>query len=216
MGCTLDFDVLDHEWGPGIVETKVIFEYGAYAEHWSNDRAPPEYELQVQHQLAVTGLPWCACVPWVAQTATLAPALVRRPNAGVIAEIETRVAAFWQSIRDGKPPDPTGTAAEIAIMRELWPARAEKKIVDLPDVKLAEEAQLLIWAGEQRAGMQRQYDASRARLLGAARDAELLRLPGYDVAIRQDKRGHLTIAARENAGNGVLPAAAGQSTIMSG
>lgn len=213
MGCTLDFDVLDHQWGPGIVETKVVFDYADYARDWSENRAPPVYELQVQHQLACTGLAWAAIVVWVAQTATLAPALIRRPNEKVVAEIEARVAAFWQSVADDKAPDPSGTEGELELMRELWPAREPKKIVEFPDAKLAEACQQYLWAGEQIPGLEREKTANKAKLLAAARDAELMRVPGYDVGIKQNVKGHIRLDVREAPDNGVI-AAVPQSTIL--
>ena len=113
MGCTLDFDVTDHEWGPGICETKVVFDYADYMEFWSDDRAPPHIELQVQHQLAVTGRPWAAIAVLVMQTGTLAPAIIRRPIPAVISEIELKVQMFWESVKAKRRPEPTGTDAEL-------------------------------------------------------------------------------------------------------
>ena len=202
MGCTLDFDVLDNQWGPGIVETKVVFDYADYKRDWSDDRAPPNYELQAQHQMACTGRAWCAIAVWIAQTATLAPALIRRPSLKVVPDIETRVAAFWQSIRDDVAPDPSGTEAELSIMRHLWPARVEKKIVEIPSARLSEAAQQYLWATEQLPGLDREKTSRKAQLLAAAKDAALLRVPGYDVGIRQNKNGAIYLDVRQ-AENGV-------------
>lgn len=208
MGCTLDFDVLDNQWGPGIVETKVVFDYADYKRDWSDDRAPPNYELQAQHQMAVTGREWCAIAVWVAQTATLAPALIRRPNPKVTAEIERRVEAFWDNIRHERAPDPSGTEGELAIMRHLWPARVEKKIVEIASAKLSEAAQQYLWAAEQLPGIEREKTARKAQLLAAAKDAALLRVPGYDISIRQSKKGAVYLDVKQ-AENGVeLPSPA--------
>lgn len=205
MGASLDFDVIDHEWGPGIVETKVVFEYKDYMEKWGDDRAPPEYEMQVQQQLACTGANWAGIVVWIAQTATMKPALIRRRNDKVINAIETRIGSFWQSIKDGLAPSPAGLLEEMDVVRQLWPAREPKKIVKIGDPNLANNAQLFNYAKEQEAGFKRQYDASRVILLGAAKDAELLRVPGYDIYVKQDKRGAFRMEVKENAANGVVP-----------
>jgi putative phage-type endonuclease len=203
MGCTLDFDIVDHEWGPGICETKVVFDYKDYAEAWSDDRAPPHIELQVQHQLAVTGRPWAAIAVLVMQTGTIMPAIIRRPIPEVIAEIEAKVTAFWQSIRERRRPEPTGTETELAIMRKIWPAREPRKIVEIPSGDLSSEASLYAWASEQLAGMERQKTASKAKLLAAAEDAELLRIPGFNVGIKQNKLGHIRMTV-DPADNGVV------------
>lgn len=217
MGCSLDFDVLDHEWGPGVVETKAVFEYESFKNEWNDDRAPPNYELQVQQQLACTGANWAGICVWVAQTASLRPVLIRRRNDRVIGEIEKRVAAFWQSIADDKPPPPTGTAAELDIVRELWPAREPKKIVSIGDESLANEAAIFNYAKEQMDGFKRQYDKSRITLIAAAKDAELVRLVGHDVAVKQDARGAFRVTVKANANNGVQPGGEPVwSTILAG
>lgn len=203
MGCTLDFDVVDNQWGPGIVEVKVVFDYADYKRDWSDDRAPPCYELQMQHQLDTKGCSWGAIAVWIAQTATLAPALIRRPAPKVVRDIEAKVTVFWQSIRDGQPPDPTGTDDELAIMRHIWPARVEKKIAEIPDERLSEAAQQYLWAAEQLPGLDREKTKRKAQLLAAAKDAALLRVPGYDIGIRQSKTGAVYLDVRQ-AENGVI------------
>jgi len=194
MGCTLDFDILDHEWGPGICETKVVFDYAAYMEHWGEDRAPPQYELQLQHQLAVTGRSWGVIVCLVMQTGTIMPAIVRRPIPSVISEIELKVSMFWESVKQKKRPEPTGTDAELAVMRMIWPAREPRKIVEIPSGDLNSEASLYLWASREAAGMERQRTVSKAKLLAAAEDAELLIVPGFRVGIKQDKRGYIRMS----------------------
>lgn len=214
MGATLDFDVQDHQWGPGIVETKVVFDYSDYKRDWSDERAPPNYELQVQHQLACTGMEWCAIVVWVAQTATLMPALIRRPNKDVIAQIEDRVSGFWKSIKADTPPDPTGTDTELGIMRHLWPAREPKKIIEVPDDALTNACQQYLHASEQIPGFEREKMASKVKIMHAAGDAELLRVPGYDVNIKQNVKGSITIKVSPS-DNGVF-ADVGPSTLNAG
>lgn len=197
MGCTLDFDIVDHEWGPGICETKVVFDYADYMRDWAEDRAPPNYELQVQHQLAVTGRSWGVIVCMVMQTGSIMPAIVRRPIDSVIQQIETRVFNFWTSISDKTPPTPTGTGTELAIMRHIWPERAPKKITRIADPELNTQASLLRWATEQKAGMERQITASKSLLLAAAQDAETLLVPGFAVGLKQDKRGYIRWNVKE-------------------
>ena len=194
MGCTLDFDIVDHEWGPGICECKCVFDYADYMEHWSDDRAPPHIELQVQHQLAVTGRSWAAIAVLVMQTGTIQSAIIRRPIPQVIADIEHKVTMFWESVKAGQRPEPTGTDAELAIMRLIWPKREPRKILENPSVDLANEASLYQWASEHLAGIERQKTASKAKLLAAAEDAELLRIPGFNVNVKQDKRGYIRLS----------------------
>lgn len=203
MGCSLDFDVVDHEWGPGIVETKVVFDYSDYMRDWSDDRAPPSYELQMQHQLACTGYSWGAIVLFCAQTGTLQPALIRRPNEKATAAILEKVVEFWDTIRAGTPPSATGTDREAAIVRELYPAREPKKVVTIADPALAEAASLYIWAAEQLPGITREKDTRKTQIIAAAKDAEILKVPGYDIYIKQSKSKAITLDVRQ-VDNGVV------------
>jgi putative phage-type endonuclease len=202
MGATLDFDILDHQWGPGICETKCVFDHKSYLENWSEDRAPPHVELQTQHQLATTGRPWAAIVVLVVQTGTVQPAIIRRPIPEVISQIENKVREFWQSVKERRRPEPTGTDDELAIMRKIWPAREPRKIIEIPSAELAGEAELFRWASESLAGLERQRTASKTKLLAAAEDAELLKLPNYNVNVKQDKRGFIRVSVAP-ADNGV-------------
>lgn len=213
-GCTLDFDVVDHEWGPGICETKAVFEYADYKRDWSDGRAPPHIELQAQHQMFVTGRDWCAIQVWVAQTATLMPALIRRRNADVIAQIQARIAQFWTSIENKDRPDPTGTEAELSIMRTIWPARAPAKVTEICDNALTEACSLYRWSTEQIPGLERERTARKAQLVNAAEDAELLIVPGYQVRVKQNVRGHISLDVRKVEND--LKPAAGKSTLYAG
>ena len=87
-------------------------------------------------------------------------------------------------------------------MRLIWPAREPRKIVEIADDDLNTEAALYRYATEQLAGFERQKTASKAKLLAAAEDAELLRIPGFNVDVKQDKRGYIRMSV-EPADNGV-------------
>lgn len=201
MGCTLDFDIIDHEWGPGLCETKLVFDYMDYQQNWTRDRAPVNYELQVQHQFACTGYSWGVIACLVMQTGTIMPAIVRRPEPKVIGLIEGKVAAFWESIRENVPPPPTGTEDDLAVLRDLYPARAPRKVAESADADLNTEASLLRWAQAEAAGMKRQITSAKARLLAVAGDAEILRVPGFNVYIKQSSKGAVTMKVQEAAGN---------------
>lgn len=197
MGCTLDFDVLDHQWGPGICETKVVFDYADWKKDWSDDRAPPHIELQAQHQMDVTGRDWAAIQVFIAQTATMAPALVRRRHEDVIRKIRQHVDNFWESVEKKVAPAPTGTEAELQVMRLLWPARAERKVVEIADPALTEACSLYLWASEQIPGLERERTARKAQLVNAAKDAQTLIVPDYRVEVKQNKRGAITLDVRK-------------------
>lgn len=199
LGCTLDFDIVDHEQGPGILEIKMVSEYATWMADWSETRAPAYYEVQVQHQLACTGRPWAVIAVFIGQTSTV-KLYERRPDAKVIGRIESDVAAFWKSIAEKKAPDPFGTADEIDVIKALHPVRDPLKIVEIADAKLGQVAGQHRWAVEQHKFTKAEADRTKAILLHAATDAGLMRVPGHDVRIKTNKAGSvtLTVEAKDN------------------
>lgn len=201
MGCTLDFDILDHEHGPGILEIKLVHEYATWMNDWSEVRAPAYYEVQVQHQLAVTGCTWAVIACFIGQTSTV-KLYERRPDAKVIAQVEQRVADFWASIKADRAPDPFGTADEIDVIKALHPVRDPRKVIEISDDKLTEAAGQYRWAQGEKKFAEAEFTRTKAILMNAAGDASLMRVPGYDVAIRTSKSGAVTMTV-EQVDNGV-------------
>jgi putative phage-type endonuclease len=92
---------------PGILEIKTVDPI-AYRKGWKDDgsgsgiEAPEHIEFQVQHQMEVADLDWCAIVALVGGNTVR---VVRRQRDRKIGEaIRTRVARFWQSIESGAAP----------------------------------------------------------------------------------------------------------------
>jgi len=113
LGASLDYEVrLDGEdWVP--LETKIV-DYLIFRDEWikdgslSSDRVltnvepPPSYDLQVQHQLAVTDAPHGYLGILVGGNT---PYLIRRPrHDGIIAAIEQEAMAFKLSLDEGREP----------------------------------------------------------------------------------------------------------------
>lgn len=51
LACTLDYYVLQSEWGQRLLQIKNV---GTYAKYWSRDKAPQKVEMQVIQELEVT------------------------------------------------------------------------------------------------------------------------------------------------------------------
>jgi hypothetical protein len=58
MGCSLDFEIVNHRRGAGVLEIKTVDRL-AFRD-WEGGRPPIHYELQLQHQLACTRRGWGA------------------------------------------------------------------------------------------------------------------------------------------------------------
>lgn len=69
-----------------------------------NIEAPPHIELQVQHQLALTGLPRAYIGALVGGNRVMI--IERIPDEKIIKQIKARIARFWESIISKEPPKP--------------------------------------------------------------------------------------------------------------
>lgn len=152
LGCSPDFFLVDRDAVPiEIAETKNV-DWLQHKRQWGGE-PPAHILLQTQAQLSCTGL-----------AAVTVPALVggnelkhyrfeRRPK--IIAEIERRVAEFWQSIRDGRAPEPDGSDSTAQAIKALYPGDdGDDEPVDLrSDNELPE----LCAAYQEAAALRKQY-----------------------------------------------------------
>ena len=156
MGCSPDFVLLDGPSGAPIaaVEAKNA-DWLIHRRQWG-DEPPLHILLQAQHQMACTGLGICHVVALVGGNDLHCYPIERRPS--IIAEIERRVAAFWQSIRDGKEPPVDGSESTAAAVAALYPHDdGDDEPADLSaDNELPDLCANLLQAGALR----RQYEAA--------------------------------------------------------
>lgn len=104
IGASFDFSI---ETITGLLEIKnvdaLIFREG-WIQTEDGLEAPPHIEMQVQHQLAVSGRP-CAYIGALIGGNTI-KLIKREPDPRVINAIYKKTEAFWNSIEDGKEPTP--------------------------------------------------------------------------------------------------------------
>jgi putative phage-type endonuclease len=125
MGASLDFEIWCHPDGAAVSDERpathasllVPFEiknvdYLVWRDQWLHEghgataeHEPPEHiDIQVQHQIACTGAPFAFVGVLVGGNT---PHLVRRErHPGVVAAVERKVTAFWDSIAAGAEPSP--------------------------------------------------------------------------------------------------------------
>lgn len=124
LGATLDYSILvpgknDEGFeGPGALECKNV-DWLQHKQKWQDDEPPLHILLQHQHQLASTGYKWGAVAALVGGNELKIYRYHARP--ALIADIRKRVAAFWRSIEEGKPPKIDGSDSSFHTLRELTP-----------------------------------------------------------------------------------------------
>lgn len=136
MGCTPDGMIIDgeHDGAVGCLEIKNV-DFIEFKQKWDFDEPPLSYILQLQHQLAVTGLSYGYIVALVGGNDLRAFRYERDEKA--IAKISKAIKEFWQSIHDDVEPDidaPNDLEVVQAMMR---PEEGQQDLTgdnELPDL----------------------------------------------------------------------------------
>jgi putative phage-type endonuclease len=140
---TLDREQIDPEFPkPGVLEVKTS---GDYADDWSEAEIPLPYAVQVQHQLAVSGLTWgtIACL-FRGQRLRY---FDREPHAALQAKIAERIDAFWERVKTGNPPPASALSGEA--LAWLFPSPDIGSITLDPEAdEMIEEAEAIQAAHE--------------------------------------------------------------------
>lgn len=101
---------------PGVLELKTAFDDAG----WIGDEPPLDYQVQVQHQFAVTGLEWGDIAVLVRGSHFLTAHIER--NDAFIAKMNRIEEAFWQMVLDNRPPPPAPLDSEA--LSQLFPHEA--------------------------------------------------------------------------------------------
>lgn len=188
MGCSLDYIVRDvARLGDtyGVMEVKNL-DALAYRDGWTlhddgEIEAPAHIELQVQHQLEVTGLNWAAIVALVG--GNTARVLIRERDAEIGARIVSAIGAFWRDVDAGKPPAPDfGRDADFVRARhQAVTPRAEP--VDLrANNRLAELCVEYKRAAHIESEAKKAKEAASAEVLSIIGDADRAMAQGFTIS----------------------------------
>jgi len=113
----------------GVVEIKTAGGRGWF-DRWA-DGVPDYYEIQVQHQLAVTGFGY-AYVAALLGGNRLKWWRIER-NQEQIEALTNLEAEFWARVADGRPPPVSGAQSTTDALKALWPTATPDSEVLLPD-----------------------------------------------------------------------------------
>ena len=188
MGASLDFEVVSHPLGAGVLEAKSVDGHiyrdwpeleGADSQDFCKQvgvpwlpvrREPPlRHQLQLQHQLACTGRSWGLlailvggnrfyCIPYPRVEPT-------------IARIEAEVEAFWASIAADNEP-PIDWSADFRTVAQLYGHADEARVCNLRgDDEALGYARRYLAAREKRKAAEVEREQMKAQLLLKIGDA---------------------------------------------
>lgn len=121
MGSSFDFEILDSDNGKGILEVKNV-DGLQYARNWLDDgagniEAPEHIELQIQHQMELTGYEWTAlCLLVGGNTLKI---VLRKRDKEIGADIRKKIAEFWAKVDANAAPNPDYSADAEFIIKQL-------------------------------------------------------------------------------------------------
>ena len=113
MGSSFDYKINKSnkfdppEDGVGILEIKNV-DFSAYKKRWKDDgngniEAPEHIELQIQHQMEVADMGWCALVALVGGNTQ--KIVFRKRDRAIGEDLTKKVAEFWEKVKAGTPPN---------------------------------------------------------------------------------------------------------------
>lgn len=159
--------------GNGIMEIKTV-DPSVFKEAWliadgEVIEAPPHIELQVQHQMLVSGMQWALIVALIGGNRVSVIERAYDPELG--AAIVRKIKEFWQLVAAGTPPAPD-YSRDYDTIRALYLRATAGKLLDA-----REDKELNFWCGlyqelgvEMKA-MENERNATRAKILERIGDA---------------------------------------------
>lgn len=119
IGASFDFVITNLPGGPAHLEIKNV-DYLAFRDGWiidgdSFDEAPEHIEVQVQHQMMVSGFTRSFIGALVGGNTTYV--IERQRDEAVIGALRARIAAFWESIDENDEPSPIMPQDADAVIR---------------------------------------------------------------------------------------------------
>lgn len=169
------------ERGRGILEAKTV---DWLVEKSWGDEPPLHYLLQAQAYAGLAGTDWCDIV-WLTSGNRLSRHQEPfRPT--LFAEIERRVAAFWDDVREGSEPPVDYTRDGKTLVEVLGDPTEE--LADLRDDLTAEQWAIDFAAGKaMRDAGEAQMEAAKTRLIERIGTAGKALLPSFRLAANRTK-----------------------------
>ncbi len=182
MGSSFDFKILSDE--PGILEIKnvdsLVLKNDWIEEEDGTWTAPNHIELQVQHQLALTGWSYAYIGVLVGGNR---PVFIKRDADPIIGEkIKNKIREFWISIENNTPP-PINFERDAEFINKLYGYAEPNKVIDgVGNERLTHIAATYKNLGEQIKTLTSMRDACKAEILTMIQDAEKCLGNGFTIS----------------------------------
>lgn len=155
--------------GPGVVEIKNA---GFFKREDWRDEPPLAFQVQVQHQMAVTGAQWGSVAALVGGVEFFWTDIPR--HNGFIEKLLQACGEFWERVQAGTPPAADGSESTRQLLKELYP-RDTGEVIALPAPFISVDEELTRLKKQAKALAQRRatLEAELKLAIGAATAATL-------------------------------------------
>ena len=195
MGASFDWEMFTPE--QALLEIKNVDSL-VFKEGWivdgENVEAPPHIELQVQHQLALTGFKVAYIGALIGGNRVVL--IKREPDRKIIAAIKKRISEFWASVARHEAPPPD-FKRDADFITGLYSHSEPGRIINA-DERISQLAAAYKQAAAESKAAEDKKDAARAEILTLIGDAE--RVTGETFTISAGLIGPKLIEAYERKG----------------
>ena len=184
IGSSFDFVITILEGGPVHLEIKNV-DYLAFRDGWIEHddggiEAPEHIEMQVQHQMAVSGFKRAFIGAFIAGNRGVV--IERERDEPVIAAIKAKVAEFWRTVDAGEEPAAVMPGDADAVIRLNQYAQPGKLVDASGDVEIAAMVLEYKRLSADEAKAKEDKEVVKADLLKAIGDAEKVLLEGWTIS----------------------------------
>lgn len=170
LGSSFDYAV-----GSAILECKNVDGF-VYRNDWTEDQAPPHIEMQVQHQLLVSGADTCHIAALVGGNQLIH--LERKADVEVHKQILIKVRDFWAA----ENPPPADLERDVDTIGRLCSFAQPGATFECDGGPLHELVQDYLSAKEQAKQATKQVDQLKAQILMRVGEAEKVKGPGWTIS----------------------------------
>jgi putative phage-type endonuclease len=183
IGSSFDFEIINHPDGPGLLEIKNV-DYLVFRDKWSEEdgivEAPAHIELQLQHQLLVTGRAWGVIAALVAGNQV--KYAIRLADPDVHSQILDEVARFWASVASGVAPEPHYPEDAEVVARLHVKANPGEVVDATGDLELDELVARYKHVSSEISGLEEIKDTIKAQVLTRIGTAEKVIGSGWSIS----------------------------------
>lgn len=179
LGGSLDYEIVAHERGPGVLEIKTVDRLQYM--NWDEGEPPIHYLLQMQSYLALTGRQWGAFGILIGGNELKIIEYERREK--TIDLIISETSDFWQSVRERREPKPN-FELDAGTVSKLYGTGTDKALDLRGNNHLASLCAAYSDAGERARVASKEKDAAKAEILTLIGDAGKVLCDGFSISAK--------------------------------